>query len=361
MQRALDQQRRRQAVEVHLASHRGTLDLERLIRRFPDHGSPAGRQLSRVVRQQGQYVQLSRTLGHGPAQSPALRLWPPLAWLERRVVGVLPFTLTAGTPAVRAGQSALLLPWPGGGLLLAEHGGRVHQFMHDPQLEGRWQPLEYASDLQTGPEAQADPQVLGLEPLPASWRQLTSARRAERVLRARLVTAAVFVALLLLLQALLIHAGLSSHLGLLPILAALLTVPVQRTLARWAGALPKGLDASLPAGSQSALERFRPAPDQRERLLSPDCRAVLASVRTALEQAERRFGTELVGPLRLELAGLLDDRFLYLRPDVALDAQLQQRLTALTTRLQQRTALADVRARDLAAERLRRDAVDPHF
>ena len=96
----------------------------------------------------------------------------------------------------------------------------------------------------------------------------------------------------------------------------------------------------------------------RERILRE---ARLATLRTELGRARSTLSPDATDSLASDLAGLLEDRFSFPHPDRALDALLEGQMATLKARLNERLDLERQRARELAAQRLRRETVDPHF
>lgn len=389
---ALERQRRQLEFENTLEAHAGALDIERLVGTLPGNRTPVGQALRRDLRKNGRYVRLSRPLGHAAltweSQFPpgpggrgwqVARLVTALGWLERLSGVRLPVGGQQDQPlTLGPGEVTLLLPAASGGLLLAEREGQLFQFLPFP--DGDWHLLASVADLQTGPVAQVDEGRLGLERLPEVWSGLSSARRRERARRLRLLALLVVVALFVLVGRLLTHSGLWLLIGPALVLTLLLAVVLERRFAQWvhqgaalnqgsrrAGAVSEILFPVPPAGVASPLgsdlhmsERpFQAA--QYERLLSPETQTRLATLRTELGRARSTLSPDATDSLASDLAGLLEDRFSFPHPDRALDALLEGQMATLKARLNERLDLERQRARELAAQRLRRETVDPHF
>ncbi|WP_424952632.1 hypothetical protein [Deinococcus sp.] len=383
---ALERQRRRRELGDVLETHAGALDIERLVSRLPDGQAEAGRALRRSLRQHGRYVRLGRPLGlaaltwkeqtggWSPSR-PGLvtrlpvtalsvtRLVPVLGWLERLSGVRFPAQPAGQEPTLAPGQVALLLPDPSGGLLLAERDGRLFQYLSTPTSTGRWNVLDSVAAFQTGEGAQVSEQALGLERAPLAWNTLSSARRGERARLVRGLILLVLGAMLALIFSFLTHGGLWLLIGPALILTLLLALSLERRFSVWVnqGAARRspeaGRDSGPAARSAQALSPFT-SPAQQERLLSPETRARLAALRSRLASQPEQ---ALADPLLADLDGLLQDRLGYPHPDAALDALLEGQMEALSTRLEARLTLERQRARELAAERLRREPVDPHF
>ena len=397
---ALERQRQQHEFEHTLEPHAGALDIERLVGTLHGSRTPVGQALKRDLRRTGRYVRLGRPLGHSAltweaqtSQGPGARRWQAsrlvtaLGWLER-LSGV---RLPAGRPedqtlTLGPGEVTLLLPASSGGvnvnggLLLAEREGQLFQYL--PVSGGRWHLLESVTDLQTEQVAVIDEDQLGLERLPEVWSTLSSASRQERARRLRLVSLFLVLTLFVLIGRLLTHSGLWLLVGPALVMALLLAVTLERRFAPWVrhGAALRGSGpapellfpdrvTSAPVSGPRAGERPFPPTGvthaQHERLLSPQTQARLAALRTELDRAafspDFTPTPDLTLTLRSDLAGLLEDRFSYPHPDPALDALLDGQLATLKVRLDDRLSLERQRARELAAQRLRREPVDPHF
>ena len=410
---ALERQRRQHEFERTLETHAGALDIERLLGHLPGSRTPVGQALKRDLSRNGRYVRLSRPLGHAAltldAQTPqgpdsrgagarrwqASRLVTALGWLER-LSGV---RLPAGRQDCKAltlgpGEVTLLLPASSGGLnvnsglLLAEREGQVFQYL--PVPDGRWRLLESVADLQTERAALIDEGRLGLERLPVVWSTLSSARRQERARQLRTLSLLLALTLLVLVGRLLTHSGLWLLIGPALVMTLLLAALLEQKFALWVrhgAAFRRGepaLDvlfpglgkaASVPVGGLGTDERPFPAtqvqsaqvqsaqyqPAQYERLLSPGTLARLATLRTELDRARSAFSPDPTLSLTSDLTGLLEDRFSYPHFDPALDALLEGQMATLSARLNERLELERQRAREHAAQRLRRETVDPHF
>jgi hypothetical protein len=395
---ALERQRWQEDFDHTVEAHAGALDLERLVETLPGGRSPVGQALRRDLRRNGRYVRLNRPLGHAaltwdarfspgpdPRRSRAARLLTALGWLERLSGVRLPAGRQNEQPlTLGPGEVTLLLPVAsprptgGAGLLLAEREGQVFQYL--PVPDGRWQLLESVSDLQTEPVAQVDEGRLGLERLPQLWSTLSSARRQERARRLRVLSLLLVLALFVVIGRLLTHGGLWLLIGPALVLTILLAVTVERRFALWVRlgpALSRGAGGSsvsgllFPASGESEAAPVspngwsaneRPFPlAQYERLLSAETRTRLAALRAELSTAHATLGAIPTDSLTSDLNGLLEDRFSYPHSDPALDALLDGQMATLQTRMNERLDLERQRARELAAQRLRRETVDSHF
>ncbi|MGY2895350.1 hypothetical protein [Deinococcus sp. UYEF24] len=405
---ALERQRRQHDFENTLEDHAGPLDIERLVGTLPGSRTPVGQALKRDLRRNGRYVRLSRPLGHAAltwdaqtshgigSQGPGARGWQAsrlvtaLGWLER-LSGV---RLPAGRQNDKAltlgpGEVTLLLPASSGGLnvnaglLLAEREGQLFQYL--PVPDGRWYLLESVTDLRTEQVAMIDEGRLGLERLPTVWSTLSSARRQERARRLRVASLLLVLTLFVLIGRLLTHSGLWLLVGPALVVTLLLAAMLEQRFSQWVrhgaalrqngpalellfpeagSAAPSSASGLHADGRPFQPTHFQPAPfqlAQHERLLSPGTLARLTALRAELNRARSTFSPDLTVTLTSDLTGLLEDRFSYPHPDPALDALLDGQMATLSARLSERLDLERQRARELAAGRLRRETVDPHF
>lgn len=384
---ALARQRRQQEVRRLQDEHAGALDIERLIARLPGGGSDAGLTLRRNLRQHGRYVRLSRPLGHaaltwasqldesrpGAGRASVWQGWPTtrlapvlngrVAGLLERLAGVrVPGNTGGEALTLEPGRAALLLPASSGALLLAEHEGQVFQFLPSGVDAGRWTLLEDASAFRTGQEAMLDEGSLGLERQPLAWTQLSSARRRERARRVRTLVVSLVLVLTVLLLRVLTHGGLWLLIGPAMLLLLFAAWSLERRFTVWVqqGSAQRHLPddrSDFPVlGAQVATVSA-----EHERLLSAQTQGRLETLRRALTRAAAVGGSHLTAAVAADLNGLLEDRFSYPAPDAALDTLLEGQIEALQRRLDERLGLERQRARELAAERLRRETIDPHF
>jgi len=383
---ALARQRRQQEIQRLQDEHAGALDIERLIARMPEGSSAAGQTLRRNLRQHGRYVRLGRPLGHAAltwatqldagrttGRPPVWPGWPTarlapvlnsrVAGLLERLAGVrIPGSGDGQALTLEPGRAALLLPASSGGLLLAEHEGQVFQFLPSGAGAGQWHLLDDASTFQSGPVAMLDEHDYGLERQPLAWTQLSSARRRERARRVRLMVVALLLVLTVLLGRLLTHDGLWLLIGPGLILLLIAGWSLERRASVWVrqGSALRSFSDDL---TEAPVLPFQvgAVSAQHEHLLSAQTRERLEALRRALTRAGALGGSHLTAAVAADLSGLLEDRFSYPAPDAALDTLLEGQIEALQRRLDERLGLEQQRARELAAERLRRETIDPHF